>query len=216
MDKAKHAGEIIKILKKEFSRARVALNFSNPFELLIATILSAQATDKLVNSVTEELFEKYKGASDFASAPLSEIEESIKKVNFFRNKAKSIKGCATVIARDHAGAVPQTLEGLVRLPGVGRKTANIVLAEAFGKEALAVDRHVKRVSARLGLSSSEGPDEIEKELCAIVPAKDWASVTRLFTLHGRKTCHARNPECAVCRISGFCAYFRRLSHAASP
>ncbi len=213
MNKAKVAAEILKMLKKEFPHAKVALNFSNPFELLMATILSAQATDKLVNEVTGEFFRKYGSPGDISGAPLSEIEKGIKKVNFYRNKAKSIKGCAEIIETDCGGAVPWTLEGLMRLPGVGRKTANIVLAEAFGKNALAVDRHVKRVSGRLGLSSSEDPDEIEKELCAIVQAKDWANVTRLFTLHGRKTCRARNPECAACRISVHCLYFRNSGKA---
>lgn len=208
MDLKEKAKKCLDILEREFPEARPALDFSTPLELLIATILSAQATDKLVNKVTKTLFKKYKAASDYAGADISGLEKDLSSVNFYRNKAKSVKGCCEKIISDFGGRVPDTLEGLVTLRGVGRKTANIVLGNAFEKDALAVDTHVKRVSRRLGLTKSDDPDEIEKDLCRIIPEKRWTRTTLLFILHGRATCKAKKPACAACPIKDNCVYYR--------
>lgn len=208
MDKKEKAKRVLDILEKEFPEATTALLFKTPLELLIATILSAQATDKLVNKVTPALFKKYRTAEDYARAGLDELEKEIGSINFFRNKAKSIKGCCTKIVEEFGGKVPETLEELTALPGVGRKTANIVLGNAFGKNALAVDTHVKRVAQRLGLTESDDPDEIEADLCGIIPEQRWTKTTHLFILHGRKTCTARNPSCDICPIREYSVYFR--------
>lgn len=208
MDNREKAGKVLDILEREFPEAKSALTFSNPLELLIATILSAQATDKLVNKVTEDLFKKYRTAKDYAVVALSGLEKDIGSINFYRNKAKSIKGCCERLVSVHGGGVPDKLEDLVELPGVGRKTANIVLGNAFGKNALAVDTHVKRVSQRLGLTSSDDPDRIEEDLCKVIPAKRWTKTTHLFILHGRKTCKARGPLCEVCPVKAYCEYYR--------
>ncbi len=210
MDKKEKAKKVLDILEKEFPDARSALVFSNPLELLIATILSAQTTDKQVNKVTENLFGKYRTAGDYNSASLEEIEKSISSVNFFRNKAKNIKGCCRKIVEEFGGKVPRTVGELTSLAGVGRKTANIVLGNAFGKNALAVDTHVKRVSQRLGLTDSDDPDEIEKDLCGVIPEKRWTMTTHLFILHGRKTCKAKNPLCEVCPVQDYCVYYRTV------
>lgn len=208
MDIKKKAEKILDVLEREFPQPGPALEFSNPLELLIATILSAQATDKLVNKVTSALFKKYASAGDYAGADLEELERDIGSVNFYRNKAKSIKGCCVKLAEEFGGRVPQTLEELVTLPGVGRKTANIVLGNAFGKDALAVDTHVKRVSGRLGLAASDDPDTIESELCGIIKPARWTETTHLLILHGRKTCKARSPKCPECPVSEWCDYYR--------
>lgn len=210
MDKAEKASIVLNILDKEFPNPKSALAFSSPLELLIATILSAQATDKLVNKVTARLFKKYRTAEDYADTGIKELEEDIGSVNFFRNKAKSIKGCCARLHLDFKGVVPDTLEGLVTLPGVGRKTANIVLGNAFHKDALAVDTHVKRVAKRLGLTESDGPDAIEEDLCRIIPERRWTRTTHLFILHGRTTCKAKNPMCGVCPVRGYCDYFKQV------
>lgn len=211
MDRAEKAARCLDILEKEFPGVQIALVHENPFELLIATILSAQATDKLVNKVTETLFRKYKTPRDFARAGLPEIEAAISSVNFFRNKAKSIKACSARIMDEFHGKVPDTLEGLTSLAGVGRKTANIILGNAFGKQALAVDTHVKRVAQRLGLTSSEDPDQIERDLCAVISQRRWTKTTRLFIQHGRKTCTARNPACKECPVNAYCDYYKRIA-----
>lgn len=210
MDNREKAKKVLDILEKEFPSASTALNFSNPLELLIATILSAQATDKLVNKVTETLFRKYRTARDYAGASQEEFEKDIGSVNFYRNKAKSVRGCCKKIVEDFAGKVPDTLEDLVSLPGVGRKTANIVLGNAFGKPALAVDTHVKRVSQRLGLTVSDDPDEIEVDLTSVIPPKRWTLTTHLLIMHGRATCIARKPRCPECKVSVFCDYFKAV------
>lgn len=210
MDKKDKARKILDILEKEFPNPATALNFSNPLELLVATILSAQATDKLINSVTPSLYKKYKDAGAYARAEMNELEADLKRVNFYRNKARSIKNCAIKLVEDFGAKVPSTIEELTSLPGVGRKTANIVLGNAFGKDALAVDTHVKRVSGRLGLAKSDDPDEIEQELCALIPANRWTNTTHLFILHGRKTCTARNPKCPECPVRDWCDYYRSV------
>lgn len=209
-DKALKAGKVLDILEKEFPDAASALVFKNPLELLIATILSAQATDKLVNKVTGSLFKKYKTVRDYSRADIKELEKDISSVNFYRNKAKSIKACCAKIVADFDGAVPDTLDALTSLPGVGRKTANIVLGSAFGRDALAVDTHVKRVALRLGLTESDDPDEVEQDLCGIIPKKRWTKTTHLFILHGRKTCKAKNPLCDTCPIQDYSVYYKTV------
>ncbi len=206
----KKAKKILDILEQEFPGVRPALVFSTPLELLIATMLSAQTTDRHVNTVTEKLFKKYKTADDYDRASLAEIEKSINSVNFYRNKARSIKGCCKKLVEEFGGEVPQTIDELTLLPGVGRKTANIVLGNAFGKNALAVDTHVKRVAKRLGLTESEDPDEVEKDLCKIIPEDRWTKTTHLFIVHGRKTCKAKNPLCEVCPVNDYCDYFKTV------
>lgn len=211
MDKKEKAKKVLDILEKEFpGPPETALGFTNPLELLIATILSAQATDKLVNKVTESLFKKYRTAKDYAQAGLGELEKDISSINFYRNKAKSVKGCCVRLVQEFGGRVPETLEELTTLPGVGRKTANIVLGSAFGKNALAVDTHVKRVAQRLGLTESGDPDEIEKDLCSIIPEKRWTETTYLFINHGRKTCKAKNPACDVCPVQDYSVYYKNV------
>ncbi|MFQ5737294.1 MAG: endonuclease III [Thermodesulfobacteriota bacterium] len=209
MDKREKAKKVLDILEREFPGARSAVNYSNPLELLISTILSAQATDRLVNKVTVGLFKKYRTAADYAGAPLDELERAIGSINFYRNKAKSVKGCCERLVSVHGGKVPDTLEELVKLPGVGRKTANIVLGNAFGKDALAVDTHVKRVARRLGLTSSDDPDRVEEDLCEVIPGQRWTLTTHLFISHGRKTCKARGPLCERCPIQRYCEYYKK-------
>lgn len=204
------ARKVLDILEKEFPDARTALEFKTPLELLIATILSAQATDKLVNKVTGPLFRKYRSAADYAEAGLDELERDIGSVNYYRNKARNIKACCRKLVIESGGKVPDSLEALTALPGVGRKTANIVLGNAFGKNALAVDTHVKRVANRLGLTSSGDPDRIEADLAAIIPPERWTRTTHLFISHGRKTCKAVNPDCPDCPVQACCAYFREV------
>ncbi|MBI5826798.1 MAG: endonuclease III [Deltaproteobacteria bacterium] len=208
MDKREKARRVLDILEKQFPAARSALEFTNPLELLIATILSAQATDKLVNKVTPALFRKRPSARDYSEADLKDLEKDIGSINFFRNKAKNIKACCGMIVSRFEGKVPDTLEGLTQLPGVGRKTANIVLGNAFGKDALAVDTHVKRVARRLGLSSSDDPDRVEEDLRSVIPGSRWTETTHLFILHGRSACKALNPKCPECALQGFCVYYK--------
>ncbi|MDP2688897.1 MAG: endonuclease III [Deltaproteobacteria bacterium] len=209
MDDREKAKKVLDILEKEFPGAKTALVFSNPLELLVATILSAQATDKLVNKVTESLFKKYRTAEDYAGAALSALEKDISSINFYRNKAKNIKACCARLLEAHGGHVPDRLEDLVELPGVGRKTANIVLGNAFGRNALAVDTHVKRVAQRLGLTESDDPDRIEEDLCRIIPESRWTKTTHLFISHGRKTCKAKNPLCETCPIQAYSEYYKK-------
>lgn len=210
MDSKEKARRVLDILEKEFPGATTALSFENPLELLIATILSAQATDKLVNQVTETLFKKYRSAKDFAGADPSVLETDLSSINFYRNKAKSVRGACAKILAEHNGRVPETLEALTALPGVGRKTANIVLGNAFGKPALAVDTHVKRVAQRLGLTASDDPDKIEAELTAIIPQMRWTETTHLLIHHGRKTCKALRPDCPHCPVRQYCDYYREV------
>jgi len=214
--KAQKAKKVLDILEREFPGSSISLRFNTPLELLIATILSAQATDKLINKVTAELFKKYTSVVDYATADTEDIAKDISSVNFYRNKAKSIKNCTAMIVREFDSKVPGTLEELVRLPGVGRKTANIVLANAFGVPALAVDTHVKRVALRLGLAVSERPDDIEAELCSVIEKGRWAETTNLLILHGRNTCKARNPGCAACPLQALCGYYKEVVKKKSP
>lgn len=197
--------EIIRRLRKVYPHPKTALNYTTPLELLVATILSAQATDKLVNIVTPELFKKYKTAKDFADASVEEIDEMIKKVNFHFNKAKSIQGAAQMIVEQYEGVVPETMEELDALPGVARKTANVVMGNAFGKaEGITVDTHVMRLSTKLGLTEQKTPEKIEEDLMKIVPKEDWIDFPHLLILHGRDICTARPHTCEGCPLDDLC------------
>jgi len=198
--------EIIRILSKAIPDSKIALKFSNPLELLIATILSAQCTDVKVNQVTADLFKKYRSAKDYAEANLAELEEEIRPTGFYRNKAKSIQRCCQELIEQFGGDVPKTLEELVTLPGVGRKTANVILGNAFGVPGIAVDTHVHRVSRRIGLTKNDDPVKIEFDLMDLVPQKEWTQFSNLLIWHGRKTCVARKPLCGICPIRKWCDY----------
>jgi len=192
-------------LKAEYPGATTELHWTNPLELLVATILSAQTTDVQVNQVTEGLFEKYRSAMDYAEADPSELEEDIRPTGFFRNKARSLQGMACALVEDHDGEVPRTMSELVALPGVGRKTANVVLGNAYSvDEGVVVDTHVKRLSNRLGLSSEQNPEKVERDLMRIVPREDWTIFSHLLILHGRRVCKARKPDCPGCVLNDIC------------
>jgi endonuclease-3 len=196
---------IIAGLKKTYPNAHCELNFSNALELLIATILSAQCTDKRVNLVTADLFKKYRSAADFAQAPAEELEQAIKTTGFFRNKTKSIKAAAQSLIDRHGGQVPRTMEELVELGGVGRKTANVVLGNAFGlNSGVVVDTHVARLSKRLGLTRQNDPEKIEAELMKLVPREQWTLFSHWLIWHGRRRCFARGPDCPHCEIKALC------------
>jgi len=201
---AKRVEKILPILKKLYPGATVALRFGNPLELLIATILSAQCTDARVNMVTPGLFAKYKSAEDWAKAKLETIENDIRSTGFYHNKAASIKGAAQAIIEKYKGRVPDTMDELVTLPGVGRKTANCVLANAFGQPAIMCDTHVIRLSRRLQLSTNGDPVKLEFDLAEIVPKKDWTVFSSTLILHGRNICQARKPDCENCAIAKYC------------
>jgi endonuclease III len=199
------ASEVIVRLKAEYPDARTELDWSNPLELLVATILSAQTTDVQVNRVTESLFSKYRTAEDYADSTPDELEEDIRPTGFYRNKARSLRGMASALVEEHGGEVPRTMSELVALPGVGRKTANVVLGNAFGvNEGIVVDTHVRRVSGRLGLTESSDPVKIEQELMRSVPEGDWTIFSHLLILHGRRTCKARKPDCPNCILNDIC------------
>jgi len=198
--------EILDRLEKEYGGLMLALNFKDPVQLLVATILSAQCTDERVNAVTPGLFKKYPTAKSFANADLSGLEEDIRPTGFFHNKAKAIIDFSKQIVGSFGGKVPDRLEDLVTLPGVGRKTANVVLANAFGQQTIAVDTHVFRVSHRLGLAFASDPDKVEQELSAIIPRQEWSEATLALTWHGRKTCTAKKPACLVCVVYDNCPW----------
>jgi endonuclease-3 len=201
---AERVRKILPILQKLYPDAKTALKFTNPLELLIATILSAQCTDVRVNMITGDLFKKYKSAEDWAKADLKEVESDIRSTGFYHNKAVSIKGACTKIIERFGGTVPDTMDGLTSLPGVGRKTANVVLGNAFGKPAIACDTHVIRLSRRLGLSANSDAVKLEFDLAEIVPRRNWTQFSHLLIFHGRNVCNARRPECGNCRISEYC------------
>lgn len=197
--------EILKRLKKLYPEAKTALNFSNPFELLVATILSAQTTDNHVNKVTETLFKKYRSIKDYADAHLSTLQKDISSINFYKNKAKYIKEAARIIIESFNGEVPKTMEELLTLPGVARKTANIILSNAYGiNEGIAVDTHVKRLSLRLGLTENEDPKKIEEDLMKITPREEWSNLSHLLIFHGRKVCQAKRPNHKECILYDIC------------
>jgi endonuclease III len=200
----KRMSEIIKALKRAYTEARCSLDYKTPFQLLVATILSAQCTDERVNRVTPVLFAKYERPEDLAQADISQIEKLIRSIGFFHNKALAIKECAREITSKYGGRVPASLEKLTQLRGVGRKTANVVLANAFDVPAIAVDTHVKRVTFRLGFSSSDDPEKIEQELMKLVPRKEWTIFSHLLIHHGRAICVARRPLCEECPVTQWC------------
>lgn len=197
--------EVIARLKEEYPDAATELNWSNPLELLVATILSAQTTDIRVNQVTENLFQKYRSADDYARADSEELEEDIRPTGFYRNKARSLQGMARTLVEDHAGEVPRTMPELVALPGVGRKTANVVLGNAFDiNEGVVVDTHVRRLSNLLGLSGNKDPEKIERDLLKIVPERERTTFSHLLILHGRRICKSRKPDCPNCSLNDIC------------
>jgi endonuclease-3 len=197
--------KIIELLEKEHRDAKIALNHTNPLELLIATILSAQCTDERVNVVTKTLFKKYRSIEDYAGADLKELEQDIRSTGFYRNKARNIKKCCQMILDKFGSQVPRTMEEILELPGVARKTANIVLSNAYGVvEGIAVDTHVRRLSRRLGLTANDNPDKIEQDLMKLVPKSKWMRFTELLIFHGRKTCTAKRPKCETCVVNKLC------------
>ena len=203
-DKAKIT-RIIELLKKEFPDAKIDLHYTNPLELLIATILSAQCTDERVNIVTKTLFEKYRKAKDYADAGLKELEQDIKSTGFYHNKARNIKKCCKMLVEKFDSHVPRTMAEMLELPGVARKTANIVLQNAYGVvEGIAIDTHVRRVSARLGLTENEDPGKIEQDLMRIVPKDKWMRIADLLIFLGRRVCAARKPKCEACVLNRIC------------
>lgn len=196
--------DIMKILKKEYPDAKTALHFTNPLELLVATVLSAQCTDERVNKVTRDLFNKYRSAEDYARADLEELEEDVRPTGFYRNKAKAIKGFCTDLEEKFRGQVPADLDSLISLSGVGRKTANLVLGEAFGIPGIVVDTHVLRVARRIGLTEKKDPVKVEFDLREIVPQAEWTRFSNLLILHGRAVCQARRPRHEECKIVDLC------------
>lgn len=196
---------LIAAFRKTYPDAHCELDFSSPLELLVATILSAQCTDKRVNIVTKELFRKYCTAADYANAPQEELEEAIRSTGFYRNKTRSIRQCCQKLVERFGGKVPETMEELIHLDGIGRKTANVILGNAFGKnEGIVVDTHVRRLSNRLGLTRQQDPEKIEAELIKLVPRKEWTLWSHWLIWHGRRRCDARNPECAKCEVATLC------------
>jgi endonuclease-3 len=199
------ARKVIRLLKRAYPDAKCSLNHTNAFELLIATILSAQCTDARVNIVTQDLFRKYRKPEDYLKVSAKELERDIRTTGFFRNKTKSIQGTAKVLTEEYGGEVPDTIKELLELPGVARKTANVVMGNAFGiSSGVVVDTHVTRLSHRLGLSTQKTAEKIEQDLIAIVPKKDWVTFSHLMIAHGRAICKARNPLCAECIVEKLC------------
>lgn len=202
---------ILSILKKTHTDARIALEYSNPLELLVATILSAQCTDARVNMVTKDLFKKYKVASDYADVPIEQLEKDIYSTGFYRNKAKNIKNAANKLIELYDGEIPGTMEELLELDGVGRKTANVVLGHCFDTPGIVVDTHVSRLSNRLGFVNTKNPVKIEFELMELIPEEDWVMFTHYMIQHGRKTCDSRSPKCHDCVISNYCPSYETFT-----
>ncbi len=197
--------QLVRRLRRAYPDARCALVFSSPLELLVATILSAQCTDKRVNMVTPALFKKYPGAAELAAAPLAQLERIIKSTGFFRAKARSIQGCCRKLVAEHDGQVPRTMEELVALPGVGRKTANVVLGTAYGiASGVVVDTHVGRIARRLGLTAEKDAVKVERDLMAQLPRREWTNFSHELIHHGRQICIARRPKCDVCPLESLC------------
>ena len=200
------AARILTLLGRMYPDARIELDSSTPLELLVATILSAQCTDQRVNLVTAELFPRYRSAKDWAAIPPARLEREIYSTGFYKAKARAILGMAKALVERHGGEVPRTLEDLVTLPGVGRKTANVVLGNAFGIPAFPVDTHVTRVSQRLGLTRKTEADDIHDDLCALIPRAKWTHASHLLIWHGRRTCHAKAPKCPECGVRALCPW----------
>ena len=197
--------KIIELLEKQYPNAKTALNFANPIEILVATMLSAQTTDVTVNVVTQKLFKKYYTAQDYANADIKDLEQDIHSTGFYHNKAKNLKNCCQLLVEKFHGQVPKTMEELLELPGVARKTANIVLFNAYGiTDGIAVDTHVTRLSQRLGLTEQKDQNKIEKDLMQITPKEKWMPLTDLLIFHGRKVCMAKKPRCEICVLNKIC------------
>jgi endonuclease-3 len=204
-DSQQRFADIMAILRETYPDAHCALHFSTPLELLIATILSAQCTDERVNAITPRLFRKYRTAADYASADLEALANDVRSTGFYRQKARTIQRCCAMLLTEHGGEVPDTMEALVRLPGVGRKTANVLLGNAFHRpQGIAVDTHVKRLAQRLGLTGETNPDRIEQDLTALVPRDAWTLISHLLIFHGRVICKARVPQCQICSVHHLC------------
>ena len=212
-----NAKKIIEILKEFYPDATCSLDFTTPFEMVVATILSAQCTDERVNKTTPAIFDKYSTPEDFAAMKLSKLEELIHPCGFYKNKAKNIQACAQKLLDDFGGVVPQSYEELMSLPGVGRKTANVVRLEAFGiAEGIAVDTHAKRIANLVGLSKESDPNKIEQDLIKLFPKEYLKDVNHLLVWHGRKTCIARKPQCEQCPIKNYCKFYQKNNHRNSP
>ncbi len=199
-------GPILQILDQHYADAHVTLDFSNPLELLVATVLSAQCTDVRVNQVTPAIFKKYPTAALYAAAPLAELEEAFHPTGFFRQKAKSVQGICQALVENHGGQVPASMQELVKLPGVGRKTANVILGNAFGIPGIVVDTHMGRVAQRIGLTSNQDPVKIESDLMPLVPQARWTKFSHQMIWHGRRICTAKKPKCPICPILPHCDY----------
>lgn len=205
MDEQQRIQTLVSRLAEAYPDANCALDHHSPWELLVSTILSAQCTDERVNMVTPSLFARYSRPEDYLEAPVEELEQAIHSTGFFRNKAKSIRGAAQMVIERFGGNLPRTMEEMLELPGVARKTANVVLGTAFGiPEGIAVDTHVRRLSGRLGLTQHDDPVKIERDLMAIIPRDGWISISHRLILHGRQVCHARKPECGRCTLADIC------------
>jgi endonuclease III len=201
----RRARKIIELLEKRYPNAKTALNFTNPLEILIATMLSAQTTDVTVNTVTQNLFKKYRTPEDYATANMKELEQDIHSTGFYHNKAKNLKNCCKLLVEKFHSQVPKTMDELLELPGVARKTANIVLYNAYGKVVgIAVDTHVRRLSERLGLTEQKDQDKIEQDLMQLTPKDKWMELTDLLIFHGRQVCMAKKPKCDVCVLNKIC------------
>ena len=204
-DAKKHAAAVVRLLARHYPDATCSLNFQTPLELLVATILSAQCTDERVNLVSKDLFRKYRSAADYARLPVADLEKDIQSTGFFRNKAKSIQNCCRLLVEQYDGQVPQNLDQLVELPGIGRKTANVILGTAFGiASGVVVDTHVTRLSRRLGLSQQKDAEKIEKDLMEVIPNKEWIAFSHRMIQHGRRVCVARKPQCDACPFRTIC------------
>jgi endonuclease-3 len=203
---AERAAAILSILNSLYPQVKPQLFYRNPFELLVATILSAQCTDNQVNRVTPRLFKRLRGPQAFVKTPVAEIEEIVRPTGFYRNKARNIKACCEALVERHGGQVPQAIEDLVKLPGVGRKTANVVLGAAFDTPGVVVDTHVRRISQRLGLTRNMDPKKIEIDLMRIIPKNEWSDFSLRLIFFGRETCTARKPKCPVCPLAHLCPY----------
>ena len=205
LEPKERASKIIELLEREHEDAKIALHYANPLQLLIATILSAQATDEQINKITPALFKKYRTAKDFANADRLELEQLIRSSGFYHNKAKNIQDCCKNLVEKYDGKVPKTMDELLELPGVARKTANIVLQNAYGIiEGIAVDTHVRRLAQRLGLTLYDDPNKIEQDLMRLIPKNQWSRITDLLIFHGRRVCIAKKPNCSACSLNKIC------------
>jgi endonuclease-3 len=204
-DTKRYAAQIVRRLRREYADAECSLDHRTPLQLLVATILSAQCTDERVNQVTQELFRKYRSAADYAAAPLARLERDVQSTGFFRNKAKNIRDCCRILAEQYDGEVPREMDQLTELPGIGRKTANVVLGTAYGiVSGIVVDTHVGRISRRLGLSSEKDPAKVERDLMAVIAKKEWIVLSHQMIRHGRRYCTARKPKCEDCPLESLC------------